>query len=229
MASPGNTRQAADSLCPENPTPRRIIKSSQLFLALSRHWQLSTEGNCIIMPGRRIAHSCTSHPIPGIAVPELAPVRVQLVQKQLRLTADQAHLLFFIANSSCLLAWMGKPDYLTLTALDLTFCISQYSCESVDYGGTSWELHVTVLLEQSNKSTLKGTCNIACISSCPICICISTSSLPLYGILHINIYQLHKHMTMLFPTMGFGCFLDFQISLLRAVFELILKLLCHGP
>lgn len=95
------------------------------------------------MHGRRTAHSCTSHPIPGIAVPELAPDRVQLVQKQLRLTADQAHLLFFIANSSCLLAWMGKPDYLTLTALDLTFCISQYSCQSVDYLGTSWELHVT--------------------------------------------------------------------------------------
>lgn len=65
-----------------------------------------------------------SHPITGIAVPELAPDRVQPIQKHLRLTANRVHLLFFIANSSHLthlLAWLGKPDYLTLAVLDLTF------------------------------------------------------------------------------------------------------------
>ena len=40
------------------------------------------------------------HPIIGIAVPELAPLRVQLIQKHLRLATDPAPLLLFIANSS---------------------------------------------------------------------------------------------------------------------------------
>lgn len=48
--------------------------------------------------------------------------------------------------------------------------------------------------------------------------------------LHINTYQLHKYTTMQVPTAGSGCFFDFEMSLLRAAFELlILKLLCHGP
>lgn len=55
-----------------------------------------------------------SHPTPiiGIAILGLAQESVQLILKHLRLTADQAHVLFFIANSSCLThswAWLGKP------------------------------------------------------------------------------------------------------------------------
>jgi len=41
------------------------------------------------------------HPMPvrGMAIPEFESV--QFIQRPLRLTADQAHLLIFIANSSC--------------------------------------------------------------------------------------------------------------------------------
>lgn len=79
-------------------------------------------------------------------------------------------------------------------------------------------------------STLEGTHNIPCIGTCPICICVYPSSLLPHGMLHINIYQLHKHMTMPVPTVGFGWLFNFQMSLLRAVFEVLnLKLPCHGP
>lgn len=55
-----------------------------------------------------------SHPMPitDIAIPEQAQECVQLIQKRLRLTADQAHSLFLIANSACPTrpsAWLGKP------------------------------------------------------------------------------------------------------------------------
>jgi len=59
---------------------------------------------------------------------------------------------------------------------------------------------------------------------------VSTHPLCFHVACYTNIYQLHKHMTMLVPTVRFGCFFDFLMSLLRAVFELlILKLLRHGP
>lgn len=112
----------------------------------------------------------------------------------------------------------------------MIFCFSQYGCKSGDHLAQAESSMLQLPLEQITVSTLKGTNSIPCICTCPMCICVYPSSLPPHGMLHINIYQFHKHMTMLVPTVGFGCFFDFQMSLLRAVFELfILKQLCHSP
>lgn len=63
------------------------------------------------MPGRRLVmYSCPMHII-VTAVLQLAQEIVQLIQKHLRLTADQAHLFFLIVDCSCP---MAQPYSLTL-------------------------------------------------------------------------------------------------------------------
>lgn len=94
-----------------------------------------------------VMHSHPSPPI-GFLIPELARAIFQLIQKGLRLTAGQTHLLFLIANSSCLShprAWLGKPYCLTSAASELTFCFRQRGCVSVYWLGAGWELFVTEL------------------------------------------------------------------------------------
>lgn len=81
-----------------------------------------------------------SHPMPitGIVIPELAWASVELIQKHLRLIADQAHLLFYIANSfSCSGGRLGKPYFLNLTNSDVIFCFSKHGCKPADCPGAS--------------------------------------------------------------------------------------------
>jgi len=53
--SVGNKREALENYYLGNPTQSRIIKSYQLFLALSRYWELITAEARVIVPGRRAA------------------------------------------------------------------------------------------------------------------------------------------------------------------------------
>lgn len=140
-SSPGNKREVPGSHCLGNPTQSKIIKSYWLFLALSRCWELSTQDyhvwreSCVMM---------RSHPlgITGVAIPERAQERVQLIQKPLRPPADQARSLFLIANSACPSARLGKP-YCSFQSAPATSCFSQRGSEAVGCLGVSWELCVT--------------------------------------------------------------------------------------
>lgn len=137
MASPGNTREVAKSLWPGNPTLTRIIKSQEeLFLALSRHWQLSPEGNCSIVPGR-IAHSCT--PI------RAGPLKSPIDSDAFKLYCQPSPFTLLISKSSCpahSLAGLGTLDSAALAASDLT-CFPQCGWQAGDYPGRNGELCVT--------------------------------------------------------------------------------------
>lgn len=68
-------------------------------------------------------------PISGPVTPELGKKSVQLIEKVWdRWPIKAIYPFFCIANSCCLThpyAGQGKPDSLTLAALDVTFCFSQ--------------------------------------------------------------------------------------------------------
>lgn len=107
-ASPGNTREVADSHYLGNPTLSRIIKNQHLFIALVSCPQKETvlsypEGQFHDRP----------MPIIGHGISELSWESARLIQKQL--IANQVHL-FFITNSS-----FPIPPY----ALISLFCCSK--------------------------------------------------------------------------------------------------------